>query len=63
MIHKGILTIGVKSGLRGALAQLRGQAQVARLALESLTEATRKGQPTDALLPMCDSALESMRPH
>ena len=48
---------------KSALAQLRGQAQIAQLALESLTEATRKGQPTDALLPMCDSALESMRPH
>jgi hypothetical protein len=49
--------------LRSALAQLRGQAQIARLALESLSEATRKGQPTEALLPMCDSALESMRSH
>jgi len=49
--------------LKSALAQVRDRAQLARLALESLTEATRKGQPTDALLPMCDSALESMRPH
>jgi len=49
--------------MKAALSQLRAQAQIARLALEGLTEATRKGQPTDALLPMCDSALESMRPH
>lgn len=49
--------------LKNALAQLRDRTQVARLALESLTEATRKGQPTDTLLPMCDAALESMRPH
>jgi len=49
--------------MKAALAQLRAQAQIARLALEGLTEATRKGEPTDALLPMCDSALESMRPH
>ncbi|ESQ17397.1 MAG: hypothetical protein N838_23400 [Thiohalocapsa sp. PB-PSB1] len=49
--------------LKNALAQVRDRAQIARLALESLTEATRKGQPTDSLLPMCDTALESMRPH
>jgi hypothetical protein len=48
--------------LKNALGQMTDRAQVARLALESLTEATRHGEPTDAILPMCDMALEAMRP-
>lgn len=49
--------------LEKALAQVRDRAKIATLALESLTEATRRGEPTDALLLMCDVALESMRQH
>lgn len=48
--------------LKNALAQVRDQAQIARLALESITAATRKGESTEALLAMCDTALESLRP-
>jgi hypothetical protein len=48
--------------LRTALAQMRDRAEIARLALESVTEASRKGKPDDALLQLCDAALESMRP-
>jgi len=47
--------------LQTALAQIRDRAQLARLALESLTEANRNGESTEALLPMCDSVLESLR--
>jgi len=49
--------------LKTALAQVRDRTQLAHLALESLTEAVRNGESTDALLPMCDSVLSSLRPH
>jgi hypothetical protein len=47
--------------LKTALAQVRDRAQLAHLALESLTEATRNQAPTEALLPMCESVLEAWR--
>jgi hypothetical protein len=49
--------------LKTALAQVRDRAQLAHLALESLTEAVRKGENTAELLPMCDSVLASLRSH
>lgn len=49
--------------LKEALAKVTDRAQIARLALESLVEATRTGEPTDSILRMCDSALETLRPH
>jgi hypothetical protein len=49
--------------LKTALAQVCDRAQLAHLALESLTEAVRNGETTDAVLPMCDSVLTSLRSH
>ena len=49
--------------LKTALAQVRDRTQLAHLALESLTEAVRNGESTEALLPMCDSVLSSLRSH
>ncbi len=49
--------------LKNALAQVRDRAQIARLALESLTEATRKGRPSESLVQMCEATIESLRPH
>lgn len=49
--------------LKTALAQVRDRAQLAHLALESLTEAVRNGETTEALLPMCDCVLKSLRSH
>jgi hypothetical protein len=49
--------------LKTALTQVRDRAQLARIALESLTEANRKGEPTETLLPMCEAALEIWRQH
>jgi hypothetical protein len=48
--------------LKTALAQVRDRAQVTRLALESLTQAARKGECTDALLEMCETTIASVRP-
>jgi hypothetical protein len=53
----------VISHLTTALAQVRDRTQLAHLALESLTEAVRNGESTEALLPMCDSVLHSLRSH
>ena len=53
----------VISHLKTALAQVRDRAQLAHLALESLTEANRKGESTENLLPMCEAALEVWRQH
>lgn len=47
--------------LKTALAQVRDRAQLAHLALESLTVATRNGQPTERLLPLCDWVLQTWR--
>lgn len=49
--------------LKTALAQVRDRAQLAHLALESLTEANRKGEPTESLLPMCEATLDVWRQH
>jgi hypothetical protein len=48
--------------LKNALAQIRDRAQVTRLALESLTEAVRKDECTDALLDMCEATIARVRP-
>lgn len=48
--------------LKERTAQVSDRAQVARLALESLTEASRSGTVDDALLELCESTLESLRP-
>ncbi|MGB5835377.1 MAG: BLUF domain-containing protein [Thiohalocapsa sp.] len=48
--------------LKEALAQVRDRAQVTRLALESITEAARQGECSDALLDMCDATIASVRP-
>ena len=48
--------------LKAALAQVRDRAQVTRLALESLTEASRRGECSDALLDMCEATIASVRP-
>lgn len=48
--------------LKTALTQLKDRTHVARLALESLTQASRKEKPSEALLKLCESALESLRP-
>ena len=48
--------------LRGALSKVGDRAQIARLALESITEACRHGAPSESLLKLCDSALRSFRP-
>ncbi|MEO1034839.1 MAG: BLUF domain-containing protein [Pseudomonadota bacterium] len=46
--------------LQEKLAQVRGGVEVARLALESVTEASRKGATDDALLRLCDTALDAL---
>ena len=48
--------------LQERTAQVSDRAQVARLALESLTEACRSGSVDDSLLDLCESTLESLRP-
>jgi len=48
--------------LQERLAQVSDRAQVARLALESLTEASRSGDTDDSLLELCESTIESLRP-
>lgn len=48
--------------LEQALARVRDRAALARLALESITEASREGQPSESLIRLCDAALDSLRP-
>jgi hypothetical protein len=48
--------------LNDALTDVRDRAAIACLALESLTEASRQGQPSESLLRLCDAALDSLRP-
>lgn len=48
--------------LRGALKDMRNRAQVARLALASVVQASRDGAPSDSLIRLCESALEGLRP-
>jgi len=47
--------------LEDALSQVRDQARVARLALESITEAAKQGAPGDSVLRICESTLRTMR--
>jgi len=47
--------------LESALGQVRDQAKIARLALESVTEAARKGESSESVLRICESTLASMR--
>lgn len=48
--------------LEHSLSRVRDRAALARLALESITEASRKGQPHDSIIRLCESALNSLRP-
>jgi hypothetical protein len=48
--------------LKSSLSSLRGRTQMVHLALESLTEASRKGPPSESLLRLCESALDGLRP-
>jgi hypothetical protein len=48
--------------LKTSLATLRGKAQMVHLALESLTQASRDGQPSESLRRLCESALDGLRP-
>ena len=48
--------------LEKALSKARDRVALARLALESITEASRKGQPGEPLVELCESALDSLRP-
>jgi hypothetical protein len=47
--------------LERTISTMRDHAALARLALESLTEASRQGQPNDALLDLCESSLKALR--
>lgn len=47
--------------LERTISTMRDHAALARLALESLTEASRKGQANDALLDLCESSLKTLR--
>lgn len=48
--------------LEHSLSRVRDRAALARLALESITEASRKGQPHESIIRLCESALNSLRP-
>lgn len=48
--------------LEHSLSRVRDRAALARLALEGITEASRKGQPNESLVRLCESALNSLRP-
>jgi len=47
--------------LERTISTMRDHAALARLSLESLTEACRQGQPNDALLDLCESSLKALR--
>ena len=47
--------------LEQALARARDRAALARLALESITEASRHGKPSESLIELCESAIDSLR--
>ncbi len=47
--------------LEDSLSTMRDRAALARLALESITEASRKGQPQESLIRLCESAVEALR--
>jgi hypothetical protein len=44
-----------------ALNHVRDQVRIARLALETATEAIRNGEPSESVLKICETTLESMR--
>jgi len=48
--------------LEQSLARMRDRVALSRLALESITEASRKGKPNESLIRLCESALDSLRP-
>jgi hypothetical protein len=48
--------------LEEALKQVRDRAQIARLALEGVTDAARRGESTESLLELCESTLDALRP-
>lgn len=48
--------------LERGLAQARGRIEDASLVLESVLEANRKGPLSDALVRLCESTLDSLRP-
>ena len=48
--------------LERTISTMRDHTALARLALESLTEASRQGQPNAALVDLCESALGALRP-
>ena len=47
--------------LERSLSTMRDRAALARLALESITEASRHGQPQESLIQLCESAVKSLR--
>lgn len=47
--------------LERTISTMRDHAALARLALESLTEASRQGRPNDALLDLCEKSLKALR--
>ncbi len=47
--------------LEEALKQVRDRAQIARLALEGVTDAARRGESTESLLELCESTLDALR--
>ena len=47
--------------LERSLSTMRDRTALARLALESITEASREGKPQESLLKLCDSAIEALR--
>jgi len=47
--------------LRGSMAKMRDRTALAQLALEGITEASRKGQPSEPLIRLCESALEALK--
>lgn len=49
--------------LKKALGQVSDRAQVARLALESVVEASQEGKLDASLLRLCETALDTLRPH
>ncbi|MEM9530081.1 MAG: BLUF domain-containing protein [Pseudomonadota bacterium] len=48
--------------LSDALAQVRERAQVARLALEAVTDAVRKEEKPENIVAICEAAISSLRP-
>ena len=47
--------------LERSLSTMRDRAALARLALESITEASRQGQPQESLIRLCESAVEAVK--